>query len=379
MGPGAPSADTQCGIIGGSARYAVGVCGFNSEAGSARYQLQGGQGGPPCAVFPALVRLSCPCPVLMPSALHCGFSAPVSATLVVRTLSKIAARASGRRRGPAAPSAGAGADIHQRRAQRGSPGRATRKQGAGTKTSGRKRQGGGSATSGQSPPAPCFLGSAPRRRGREPKLPIDHHQQFTAGGEAAEQARGRKSRQGGNGTRGPTGRGGPLAPPCGIFFAFLGGCGHPPPRIAARGPTRARSGATTAAPPLCGEGGKPGPRRTRHRRPEGALYHGAKGGGPRTGPLRAPRPGRGGTPTDTLSSLATAEAAPGAVWSEAEFGPNGTTEPTPARIVRARAEGTRRRGCGGPPPRASRPEPPRRGERGSASDSPLVMLLRSST
>ena len=379
MGPGAPSADTPCGIIGGSARYVVGVCGFNSEAGSARYQPKAGRAAPlrglscfSSSCLP-LTRFRCPprfiagspprfpllwwcalCPRLPPAPAGGGAAPP-------RHL---------REREPTSTSGGRKGETLG--AQRGSRGREKTERA-------QTPRGAGGPQAGKSPPAPCFLGSAPRRRGREPELPTDHHRRPGREGMAAEQARGRKSRQGANGTRGPTGRGGPLAPPCGIFFAFLGGCGHPPPRIAARGPTRARSGATTAAPPLCGEGGKPGPRRTRHRRPEGALYHGAKGGGPRTGPLRAPRPGRGGTPTDTLSSLATAEAATGAVWSEAEFGPNGTTEPPPARIVRARAKGTRRRGCGGPPPRASRPEPPRRGERGSASDSPLVMLLRSST
>lgn len=50
-GLGALSADTPCGSIGGSVRYVVGVCGFNSKAGSARYQPQGGQGGPPARSF----------------------------------------------------------------------------------------------------------------------------------------------------------------------------------------------------------------------------------------------------------------------------------------------------------------------------------------
>ena len=378
MGPGAPSADTPCGTIGGSARYVVGVCGFNSVAGSARYQLRAGRAAP-------LRGLSCFSSSFLPlpgsdalrallRVLRFGFRFSGGAHSVKDC------RPQGRRARPVRALCGSGSRQPPAAGAKGKPGARHEEAGGGQKPSGHKRQGAREGRKRANPlPPPASSGARPAAGGGSQNYPPTTTSRPRREGMAAEQARGRKSRQGGNGTRGPTGRGGPLAPPCGIFFAFLGGCGHPPPRIAARGPTRARSGATTAAPPLCGEGGKPGPRRTRHRRPEGALYHGAKGGGPRTGPLRAPRPGRGGTPTDTLSSPTTAGAASGAVWSEAEFGPNGITEPTPARIVRARAEGTRRRGCGGPPPRASRPEPPRRGERGSASDSPLVMLLRSST
>ena len=65
MGPGAPSVDTPCGSIGGSARYVVGVCGFNSEAGSARYQPQGRQSGP----LRGLSRFSSSC--LPPTRFRC--------------------------------------------------------------------------------------------------------------------------------------------------------------------------------------------------------------------------------------------------------------------------------------------------------------------
>ena len=77
--------------------------------------------------------------------------------------------------------------------------------------------------------------------------------------------------------------------------------------------------------------------------------YGAKGGAPRTGPLRATSPGPERQPHSAGPSPATADAAAGAVRSPAEFSPNGTTEPTPARKVRARAAGTLRVGAGAAP------------------------------
>ena len=132
MGPGALSADTPCGSIGGSARYVVGVCGFNSEAGSARYQPKAGMAAP-LRGLSCLSSSSHPCPVPMPSALCCGFSALVFASLGVRTLSKIAARASGRRARRARP-------LREREPTSTSGGRKGEAQGAPRDCRGRERK-----------------------------------------------------------------------------------------------------------------------------------------------------------------------------------------------------------------------------------------------
>lgn len=68
--------------------------------------------------------------------------------------------------------------------------------------------------------------------------------------------RAKKPPRGQRDARPQRGQGGPLAPPCGIFFAYLGGCGHPPPRIAARGPTRGADEGHTGTRPR----GPAGPR-----------------------------------------------------------------------------------------------------------------------
>lgn len=175
-----------------------------------------------------------------------------------------------------------------------------------------------------------------------------------------------------NPPRGATGRAAPRAgrhadPRSADFLRIPWRVWAPPPRIAARGPKRGADEGHTGTRPR----GPAGPRQATP--PPGRLRpvvqgcerrraaHGTPPGHPpqtrRDTPQRAPLTCHSGSRHGGRTKLA-------------EFGPSGTTEPTPARIGRARAEGTRRRGCGGPPPRASRPEPPRRGERGSASDSP---------
>lgn len=240
MGPGARSADTPCGNTGGTARSVAGPYGFNSEAGSARNQLQDGRKASPARSFlPSFVP-----PAFAPSVYRC--------------------RPHGRRARPTdAPHAGAGDDNHQRHGETGKR-RATGMQGA-KQRSGEPAQGRQGPKAGN-PPAPCIPGSPAGARGGEAKEAKSQHHGTRRGGNARRQPGGRKSRQGANGTRAPArGQGGPLDPPCGIFFAFLGGCGDTRRALrrgAPRGPqTGATRGRDLAAPRA--------PGKARNRRPSG--------------------------------------------------------------------------------------------------------------
>lgn len=86
MGPGARSADTRYGNTGGTARSAAGPYSFNSEAGSARNQPQGGRNAFPARSFPPLSGKTAPCTVpvstwLSMRAEHFGFPATLVRTL----------------------------------------------------------------------------------------------------------------------------------------------------------------------------------------------------------------------------------------------------------------------------------------------------------
>ena len=265
MGPGARSADTPSASIGSSVRSAAGPYGFNSEAGSARNQPQGGRKASPARSFlPSFVP-----PAFAPSVYRC--------------------RPHGRRARPTdAPHAGAGDDNHQRHGETGKR-RATGMQGA-KQRSGETAQGSQGPKAGN-PPAPCIPGSPAGARGGEAKEAKSQHHGTRRGGNARRQPGGRKSRQGANGTRArsPARAGGPLAPPCGIFSHSLEGVGTPG-RLRPRGPTRAADEGHTGTRPR----GPAGPRQGTQPSALWAVVQATKGGGPRTARLRATSPRRGG-------------------------------------------------------------------------------------
>ena len=163
----------------------------------------------------------------MPSALRCGFSVLVSASRGGAHSVKDC-RPQGRRARPVRALCGSGSRQQPAAGAKVKPGARHEEAGGGKKPSGRKRQGARDGRKRANPlPPPASSGARPAAGGGSQNYPPTTTSSPRREGMAAEQARGRKSRQGGNGTRGPKGRGGPLAPPCGIFFAFLGGCGHP--------------------------------------------------------------------------------------------------------------------------------------------------------
>lgn len=329
MGPGARSADTPCGNTGGTVRSVAGPYGFNSEAGSARNQPQGGRYASPARSF---------LPSFVPPSLS-TFCIPLPP-----------ARAAGAAHGRA-PCGGRGRQ----------PPTARRKGGNGgpRECRGAKQRSGEPPQGRQGPKAgiplpPCIPGSPAGARGGEAKEAKSQNNASRRGGNA------RRCRAGEKAAKGPTGR----APPQGgraarwtrraAFFSHsLEGVGTPAAHCGAgphAGRRRGPHGDATSrprGPPARHATAGPLGRSTGHERRRPA--HGTPPGHPprtrRDTPQRAPLTCHSGSRHGGRTELA-------------EFGPNGTTEPTPARIGRARAEGTRRRGCGGPPPRASRPEPP---------------------
>ena len=222
-------------------------------------------------------------------------------------------------------------------------------QGAGEKKpGGEKARGSNRPGAGHPLPPPAFSWSGPRRRGREARTAHDHHQQPRREGMAADRHAGAKPAKGGNGTRGPQGPGGTLTPAVRIFCAYLGGFGHPTPRIAARGPKRGADEGHTGTRPR----GPAGPRQATP--PPGRLRPVVQGCERRraahgTPPGYQPQTRRQAPPmrSQTLTGLS----ARGAVWSVAEFGPNGTGQAHARAYWAGEGRGLRRMGARGEHPR----------------------------
>ena len=125
------------------------------------------------------------------------------------------------------------------------------------KPGGEKAQGSTRPGAGEPLPPPAISWSGPRRRGREARTAHDHHQQPRREGMAADRHAGAKPAKPRHGAqRPPWGRGDTRRGAVRIFCAYLGGFGHPTPRIAARGPKRGADEGHTGTRPR----GPAGPR-----------------------------------------------------------------------------------------------------------------------
>ena len=286
----------------------------------------------PCAVSPASVRSL---PPSIPSVYHLP---PAPA---------------GGGRGPPRPMQGAGADKHQPRRKGTGEGH---EEAGGKRTSGEPAHGSRTAKAGN-PPAPCLLGSPAGAAGGEA---VHAKNQYTERGEGDSRAvsrAGEKAAKGATGRAPPTGAGRHAGPAVRHFFRIPWRVWAPPPRIAARGPKRGADEGHTGTRPR-------GPAGPRQATPPSARLRAVVQGCERrraahgTPPGYQPQTRRLAPPTrsQTLTGLS----ARGAVWSVAEFGPNGTGQAHARAYWAGEGRGLRRMGARGEHPREragpSRPE-----------------------
>lgn len=185
---------------------------------------------------------------------------------------------------------------------------------------------------------------------------------------AADRPAGEKAAKGATGRAPPTGAGRPAGPAVRHFFRIpwrvwaphAAHCGAGAQARRRRGPHGDAPSRPRGPPASHATAGPLAARCTGLRKAAGRARH-ASG-------LPAPDAAIG--TTDTLSNADGIER-PGGRMERSGIRPQRYRAGPRPRVLGGRGPGTTAHGgAGGTPPRASRPEPPRRGERGSASDSP---------
>ena len=262
MGPGAPSADTRCGFTGGSARSAAGAYGFNSEAGSARYRPMAGGGG-------SLRGLS-----------GSRSGSPSSPPSVYR-----AARPAGGGRGPPRPLRGKGPTPTSPRRKGEGEGH---KEQAGKKPSGEPAHDTGNPKAGNPPSRPVPWEPGRRGEGVKPSAPKTSTRQRGEGERHAVRRAGAKPAKPRHGTRGPIGRAARGGAQCGFFAHTLEGVGTPAGIGTGAHAGEERGHDCRAA--AVRRGRQAGPPTNPPPPARRAAVQAPKGGGPRTGRLRATAP-----------------------------------------------------------------------------------------
>ena len=196
-----------------------------------------------------------------------------------------------------------------------------------------------------------------------PQTDRDRAHDFPGGDAGGLGGRAQNPPRGATGRAPPTGAGRHAAPRSADFLRIPWRVWAPLPRIAARAPTRARSGATTGRAPPTGAGRHAAPPTNPPSLPPiGRHSRGRRKVASRSEPPGRPAPNATASTPDSLSYAADNHQPGGLYGAKRNSAPTLSTSPTPRRVGGARGGRFCRAGCGAAAPRASRGEPPKASE-----------------